>query len=159
MRRRTSLIGLCLVTLLGATPSPAAAGEWRPFEGDVKAIWDNIFLGLVAPPAKFTGGGPVTHMGKTKQVGTLFLQAAVAPGIYPGNGAVTITAEDGDKLTFVYGGLLDANTGVGSGTFIFTGGTGKFAHATGGGTFYAEIDLSLPTLQPMTVDLDGRIKF
>jgi hypothetical protein len=98
-------------------------------------------------------------MGRTKQVGTLVLDQAIAPNIYPGSGSVTITAEDGDKLTFVYGGLLDANDGVGSGTFIFTGGTGKFAHATGGGIFYAEIDLSVPTNQPMTVDLDGRIKF
>jgi hypothetical protein len=159
MRRRAGLMGLSLVILLGATASPAAAGDWRPFTGDVKATWDNIFLGLVAPPANFTGGGPVTFMGRTKQVGTLVLDQAIAPGIYPGSGSVTITAEDGDKLTFVYGGLLDANDGVGSGTFIFTGGTGKFAHATGGGIFYADIDLSVPTNQPMTVDLDGRIKF
>ena len=157
MRRRTTLIAPCLLVLLGVNPLPA--GEWKPFAGDVKATWDNIFLGLANPPAKFTGGGPVTFMGETQQTGTLVLQPAIAPGIYPGSGAVTITGANGDKLYFVYGGLLDAETGIGSGTFIFTGGTGKFANATGGGIFFAEIDLSLPMLQPMTVDLDGRIKF
>jgi hypothetical protein len=37
---------------------------------------------------------------------------------------------------------LNAATGEGTGTFTFTGGTGRFADATGGGTFDALIDLA-----------------
>jgi hypothetical protein len=157
MRRPASLLALGLLLTLGTLPSPAAAP--RPFAGRVTAVWDNIFDGLFAPPANFAGGGPVTHMGNTKQKGTLVLQAPIAPGLFPGSGSVTITAANGDTVTFDYVGLLDALTGEGFGTFTFTGGTGRFAGATGGGTFDALIDLSLPSNQPMTVVLDGMISY
>ena len=98
-------------------------------------------------------------MGNTKQKGTLVLEAPIAPGLFPGSGSVTITAANGDKVSFDYVGLLDALTGEGFGTFTFTGGTGRFAGATGGGTFNALIDLSVPTDQPMNVVLEGTISY
>jgi hypothetical protein len=158
MRRPASLFSLCLLLVLGADVSPAAA-ESLPFHGNVSATWDNIFDGLFAPPANFEGGGPVTHMGNTTQTGTLYLEAPNSDGLFPGYGSVTITAANGDQLTFDYEGLLNPLTGEGYGTFTFTGGTGRFAGATGGGTFDASIDVSLPDDQPMTVVLDGTINF
>jgi hypothetical protein len=159
MLRRVGLLGLSLALCLGLAASRSSADEPLPFYGRVTATWDNIFNGLFAPPATFEGGGPVTHMGKTKQSGTLTLEAPIAPGIFPGFGSVTITAANGDQLTFDYEGLLNAATGEGTGTFTFTGGTGRFADATGGGTFDALIDLSLPTKQTMSVVLDGEISY
>jgi hypothetical protein len=158
MLRRACVFGI-LVVLMVVSASPADDDHSRPFHGRVAATWDNIFDGLFAPPAEFAGGGPVTHMGNTKQTGTLILEAPVAPGIFPGYGSVTITAANGDQLTFDYVGLLYEATGEGIGTFTFTGGTGRFEHASGGGTFDAMIDLSLPVDQPMTVVLDGRISY
>jgi len=157
-RRSARLLALCLLVVFGAAAPPAVAEE-RPFAGRVAATWDNIFDGLFAPPATFAGGGPVTHMGLTQQQGTLVLEAPIADGVFPGYGSVTITAANGDQLTFDYVGLLFAATGEGVGTFTFTGGTGRFANATGGGTFDALIDLSLPADQPMTVVLSGKIDF
>jgi hypothetical protein len=159
MTRRSSLlvftVGLAIVTGI----SPVTAGNARPFHGNVTATWDNIFNGLFAPPANFVGGGPVTHMGNTKQTGTLVLEPPDANGIFPGSGSVTITAANGDQVTFDYVGFLDSQTGEGTGTFTFTGGTGRFAGATGQGTFDALIDLSLPANQPMKVTLDGEISY
>ena len=152
---RARLLGLTFLLLVSA---PAVAAD-RPFKGSVSATWDNIFLGLVAPPATFLGGGPTTHMGKTIQTGNLFLEAPIGPGVFPGYGTVTITAANGDSVTFDYVGILNALTGEGTGTFLFTGGTGRFANVTGSGTFYALIDTSLPDNQPMTVELDGTIDF
>jgi hypothetical protein len=157
MRRFSRLIAPCLLLVLTGSELPASAV--RPFKGNVTATWDNIFLALVAPPAHFAGGGPVTHMGMTTQAGTLVLEAPIAPGVFPGHGSVTITAANGDTVSFDYVGLLFADTGEGVGTFTFTGGTGRFAHVSGSGTFDAQIDLSLPDHQPMTVVLDGRISF
>ena len=55
--------------------------------------------------------------------------------------------------------MLFAATGEGIGTFTFSGGTGRFATATGEGNFYALIDLSISADQPMTVVLDGTISY
>jgi hypothetical protein len=157
MRRCTRLIAPCLLILLAVNPT--SASPTRPFAGYVTATWDNIFLALVAPPAHFNGGGPVTYMGQTSQAGTLTLEPAIATDIYPGFGAVVITGANGDKLNLYYSGLLDAENGIGFGTFVLRGGTGRFAHATGSGILFAQIDLSLPDHQPMTVVLDGKISF
>jgi hypothetical protein len=159
MTYRIRLLGVALCLMLATSLAPAGAKDAVPFKGRVTATWDNIFDGLFAPPATFAGGGPVTHMGDTEQEGTLVLGLPVAPGVFPGYGSVTITAANGDKVTFDYVGLLYAGTGEGVGTFSFTGGTGRFAKATGGGTFVALIDLSLPVDQPMTVVLDGNIDY
>ncbi len=159
MRHPTSFVSLCLLLVLGAGASPAAAKS-LPFHGRVEATWDNVFDAFGPDGATFEGGGPVTHMGNTTQTGILFLSPVPnAQGLYPGHGSVTITAANGDELTFDYEGLLNPLTGEGTGTFTFTGGTGRFAHATGGGTFDALIDLSLPEDQPMTVTLDGKIDY
>ena len=161
---RSYFVGLLLATLAISSlapidASPAAAEGPRPFHGDVVATWDNIFNGLFAPPATFTGTSLVTHMGRTAQQGTLVLGTPDENFVAPGSGFVTMTAANGDELTFYYEGLLYAQTGEGIGTFTFTSGTGRFASATGGGTFYALIDTSLPENQPMTVVLDGQIDF
>jgi hypothetical protein len=94
-------------------------------------------------------------MGNTLQSGALNLGAPVAPSSFPGSGSVTITAANGDQVTFDYEGFLNALTGEGTGTF--TGGTGRFAGATGGGTFEALIDLSLLANQTLRVTLEGEI--
>ena len=126
-------------------PTATAKDGFRPFQGRVVTNWDNIFKALPppfptsAPPATFTGTSQDTHLGRAAQSGNLTLQLPIAPGVFPGSGSVTITAANGDKLTFDYTGLLDPSTGVGRGTFNFTGGTGRFAGATGSGTFYAQI--------------------
>jgi hypothetical protein len=148
-----------LALLLVAAGTAPAKPEPLPFKGRVKAVWDNIFLGLVAPPATFVGSGQVTHMGNTAQTGDLVLMPTPDPFVFTGFGSVTITAANGDTLTFDYEGELFAATGEGIGTFTFTGGTGRFANATGDGTFYALINLSLPVNQPMTVTLNGTISF
>jgi hypothetical protein len=162
MARRLGFAGLALLALnIGGASTALAAGP-RPFQGRVVAAWDNVYAAL--PPsfggiglARFEGGGPVTHMGKTAQVGSLSLGDPVGLGVFPGSGTVTITAANGDSVTFDYVGFLDAGTGQGVGTFAFTGGTGRFAGATGQGTFFAEIDLTQPANQAMTVILDGTI--
>jgi hypothetical protein len=147
-----------------AIPAPATAENPRPFKARVTAQWDNVFAAL--PPslggaglANFLGTGQVTHLGKAGQEGSLTLEEPVAPGVFPGSGSVTMTAANGDTLTFDFFGCLNAATGEGIGTFKFTGGTGRFANASGCGTFDALIDLSQRMAQDMTVILDGQIRY
>jgi hypothetical protein len=130
-----------------------------PFHAEGTATWDNILNGLFAPPANFEGSGTATHLGNFTQSGTLFLGPPDANFVFPGFGSVTFVAANGDTVNFDYEGFLNGVTGEGTGTFTFTGGTGRFAGASGGGTFDALIDLSFATGQPMTVTLDGEISY
>jgi hypothetical protein len=159
-----------LLTGLGLMAAAASAKPAKPvdlpFKGKVTAQWDNVFNALPdeesedsSNTAYFTGISQVSHMGRAIQQGSLSLDWPDDEGIYPGAGEVTITAANGDELTFWFEGSLNAATGEGWGDFWFTGGTGRYANATGGGQFQAMIDLSQPENQSMTVILDGRIRY
>ena len=67
---------------------PAEVSEWKLLEGETNGKWDNVFVGLENPPARFAGHGDCSYLGKTRQTGTLVIQPATAPGIYPASGAV-----------------------------------------------------------------------
>jgi hypothetical protein len=142
----------------------ADGADDRPFRLAGTATWDDIFAAL--PPAfgglgtaSFEGVAQVTHLGRVEQSGVLALGAPIAPGIFPGAGSVVLVAANGDELRFDYSGLLDASTGIGAGSLTFTGGTGRFADASGSGTFVAHIDLSAPAEQHMDVVIDGEIDY
>jgi hypothetical protein len=158
MTRRTHLICVAFCLVLASSLSLAGDKCAVPFKGRVKATWDNIFDAQFALPASLAGGGPVTHMGDIEQAETLVLGPPIAEGVFPGYGFLTITAANCDKLSLEYGGPLYAETREGVGTFTFTGGTGRFADVTGAGNFYALIDLSFATEQPMSFFLHGEIR-
>jgi hypothetical protein len=158
---RAALLGCTalLALALAFAASPACAKGPVPFKGRGTATWDNVFFALAAPPAHFAGVANVSHLGNITQTGTLTLQAPTAPHIFPGSGSVTFVAANGDTVTFSYQGTLNDVTGKGVGTFTFTSGTGRFTGVTGGGTFSALIDLTVPIGQSMTVALDGKIDY
>lgn len=162
--RRAALFGLALLVINAVNGLSATAKPPRPFGGRVVAKWDNVFNALPDPLlplriAKFTGTSQMLHMGRSSQEGTLRLGELNLIGLYPGSGTVTITAANGDKVTFTYEGFLNPSTGVGSGPLEIVSGTGRFAGATGSGTFYAVIDVSNSANQAMTVLLDGVINY
>jgi hypothetical protein len=160
MLRRLRRVGLVLVLAAAAAGDLAMAQGSRPFKGNCIATWDNVFLGFTPAGATFQGVGEVAHLGRAEQSGDLYLEPLDEHLVAPGHGTVTLTAANGDQLTFEFEGLLHGQTGEGIGTLTFTGGTGRFAHASGHGTFYALIDLSNPSGgQAMTVELDGEINY
>ena len=83
--------------------------------------------------AEPTGSGNATHLGMFTNTGKVsFTPDASNPNILHPSGGGIFTAADGDKLNFVIiTGALDLTTGIGTGDFDFTGGTGRFANATG----------------------------
>ena len=63
---------------------------------------------------------------------------------------VTFVAANGDELFAVFDGAFYDDAGDSAGTFTITGGTGRFAGATGWGTFLSFDDGA-------EVDFDGEI--
>ncbi len=156
--RRAALFGFALLVINAVGAISASAQSPRPFGGRVVAKWDNVYSALGGGTANFAGTSQMLHMGRSSQAGTLSLGAPTPNGL-PGSGTVTITAANGDTVTFTYTGFLNPYTGEGSGPLKIVGGTRRFAGATGVGSFYAVIDLTTPVNQGMTVLLDGVINY
>lgn len=120
-----------IALLLGAMPVTAVG---RPFalNGNGLATFVTDGAGNIIG-ADVTASGTATHLGLFTSVGRLvFTPDPNNPNIIHPSGEATITAANGDKLTFVLeNGELDVTTGVAHGTFRFTGGTGRFEGASG----------------------------
>ena len=121
-----------MFTLLVGTLAVTATE--RPFSLNGKGVAIPIIDGngnvVGAEP---TGSGNATHLGMFTNTGKVsFTPDSSNPNILHPSGGGVFTAADGDKLNFVIiTGALDLTTGIGTGDFEFTGGTGRFANATG----------------------------
>ena len=133
MKRSLSL-KILVLTLTLLVGSLAVTATERPFSLNGTGIAIPILDGngnvVGAEP---TGSGNATHLGMFTNTGHVdFTPDAANPAILHPSGGGVFTAANGDKLNFVIiSGALDLTTGIGTGDFDFTGGTGRFANATG----------------------------
>ena len=77
------------------------------------------------------GIGTATHLGAITVARTATLTATSTPGVFAFNGEATLTAATGERLTSTITGTLNAPTGHADLVYQWTGGTGRFEHATG----------------------------
>src|SRR5512133_2639243 len=135
MRKVIMVAGLVLAlgVLAPATALGKAAGTDRPFSDHVTGT-TVLDLGDLS----FTGDttGVASHLGKV----TLHVEGVVTPtgpNTFTIAGSTVFVAANGDELfaTFSGSGTVDAS-GSSQGTVIttFTGGTGRFANASGSGS-------------------------
>jgi hypothetical protein len=178
MTRRTWLAVLVAATLCLAFAAPAAAkSPVRPFAG----VWhtqDTLIglpQGVPAPDCPSdavlrnygTGEGVFTHLGRTNVAFThcTYMAMGVPDGTFD-QGTVTLTAANGDRLLLRHEGTfhltLNPNPGppFASSTlqthWWVTGGTGRFAHATGSGVGVGRTDEIAST---MTLLLFGSVSY
>ena len=78
-----------------------------------------------------TGTGTATHLGAITVERTATLTATGTPGIFDFKGDAVLTSAQGDQLTTEIDGTFNANTGHADLVYEWTGGTGRFEHATG----------------------------
>jgi hypothetical protein len=132
---------LAVLAVNTTATASAAAVESRPFMAEFTGV------GSFAPtprPGVLTGtgvgSGHATHLGKVNVSTSELLDFTVAPGdVTIRDGRLVMVAANGDELHWTYSGsgpVPDASGGVAfGGVFTITGGTGRFADATGSGTF------------------------
>ncbi len=132
--KRSLFIKLLALTFTLLVGSIAVTATERPFSlngtGVAIPVLDGNGNVVGAEP---TGSGNATHLGMFTNTGHVdFTPDASNPNILHPSGGGVFTAANGDKLNFVIiNGALDLTTGIGTGDFAFTGGTGRFANATG----------------------------
>jgi len=134
MKRRTSAVSLVLVVLaaLGLAGS-LAAGEQVPFRGRLEGTFA---ITPVAPTVVFvllTGTGEATHLGEFAFTVPHFVDVSTGNGV--ATGAYQFTAANGDTLFAAFNGQSTPTTNPDVHhiveTATITGGTGRFADATG----------------------------
>ncbi|MBL8899162.1 MAG: hypothetical protein JNM84_16100 [Planctomycetes bacterium] len=147
---------LCAATVMlaaGLATSVTPSSRPVPF----RAQFDTAFTSVVNFPfvsVSVVGAGEALHMGRTTAATT-----NQVVNLLTGQGTATydLTAANGDVLTVV----LDAmsvflpNGVTFSGTYVVTGGTGRFATATGSGTIDGTALNTGPNSGVGTFELDG----
>ena len=101
--------------------------------------------------ALFTGTGIASHLGRSTNVNniTVLSGPVSCPGGFANKNVETLTAANGDKLMLT--GPHDVGCPIrpgvvhGTGDWTVTGGTGRFAGATGQGTFVGGADFNKGT--------------
>jgi hypothetical protein len=126
MRFHHSAVSACLLLIPMVLPSPGRAGEMKPYEGtfNFTATYIDTTTGFVQGDID----GHETHLGRIEGQ----VEYLVSPdGSFVG--ALVKSAANGDTLKLTTTGQFIP--GGSKGGFTFTGGSGRFQDASGGGTF------------------------
>jgi hypothetical protein len=122
-------LALAVLATLGLT-APAAAKHKVPFRGSLEGFV-TLTLGPTSASADLEATGNAAHLGRFTVSGTGVVDLAANIGVT----TYTFTAADGDTLTATATGYA-MPTGTPEAVYVFetatiTGGTGRFAGATG----------------------------
>lgn len=125
------MLVLALTVLVGSIAVVASERAFSAHETGVAAFITDENGNVVG--AEVTGSGHATHLGQFTNIGKVkFTPNPDNPNIVHPSGEAVLIAADGDKLSLVIeNASMDLTTGIASGQFRFTGGTGRFANATG----------------------------
>ena len=140
MRLIRVIVALTAAVLLTAPPGATAASS-TPFRSDFAA---QASFAETSVPGVFTvttsGAGHASHLGRVTLSTMESLDFAASPGsLVIRDGRLVMIAANGDELRWTYegtGSLPDEDgDSTLTGTFVISGGTGRFSDATGSGTF------------------------
>ena len=131
--RAFAMVGVMSLTVLGGA---------RPFHlvehGRITATprdGSGTVLDVVAE-----GVGTATHLGAITVQRTAVLTATSTPGVFDFKGEATLTAASGERLNTTITGTFNAVNGHADLIYEWTGGTGRFEHATG--TTFWSVDVA-----------------
>ena len=155
-----SIFLLAVVLGVRATTLSVAAADELPFKA---MLTGNAHLSPTDDPAVLrndeTGEGEATHLGHFTWADVEFADFAAIPGGVSVVATFTMTAADGDELYGEFtsvGYFADPQTLVIQGEYEFTGGSGRFADASGSGEIdaFAFLAPGLPFIGTITGSID-----
>jgi hypothetical protein len=126
---RKITVGFTLFALLSLAQPLTADGQVR-FKGNAEGQITSFFPGSDGIAITTLAQGNATHLG----LFTREEQIVLNPNTGTVTGGIVFTAANGDQLTGSVAGGFISQTVV-SGSYTFTGGTGRFENASGGATF------------------------
>ena len=136
--RRLLALSVATLLLIGLSAAPVTAGSDLPFKAkaDVVSLSEPMPIEVCGDPPGFLGQelvltGTATHLGRFDQFEVICLDMRAFP-LVPFVVYGTYTTGNGDELDYFVEGLFNFATGEGTdGGTNFTGGTGRFANASG----------------------------
>jgi hypothetical protein len=132
-------IALGVVVALGLT-GRALAGHAVPIKFDFRCFVD-LNSGSISSTGFGTGG--LGHWTSVEDIDNAVIDPVADRGVYSGTG--TLVTGDGERLFFSFTTSWQLSTGEGTHLFTCTGGTGRYAGASGGGTGNCIVTADLAT--------------
>lgn len=165
--------GAGLMVLCIAAASLAYAGPSRPFKGSLE-LEERIGRltrcpgpqGQPGTGGTLDGTGHASHLGKVQVSGSHCIESE--PGSPPPSfqlldGHMALRAANGDVVLADYSGVFTlATTGnyTFAGQYVITGGTGRFADASGTGVLSGSLQGEVPSFQQaVSIDVEGEIAY
>ena len=152
MTRKRHMLVVMLIAMgtigIAANSASAAAGHQVPFRASYSGT---AAFNSAAGTALFTGTGIASHLGLSTNVNNITVVPGTTscPGGFVNVNKETLIAANGDtlELTGPHDVACPTRPGVvhGTGDWTVTGGTGRFAGATGQGTFDGGADFNKGT--------------
>ena len=138
------LLALVVTTLLASGVREAQSAG--PFKATI-AITESIQPIGTAPcilVGDISGTGQATQLGRVTVVSSDCINPISQTAFSFSSNQLVFTVPNGDQIFAVYNGILTSEDGVGiiSGGYQITGGTGRYAQATGAGTVQGVEDMS-----------------
>ncbi|EXI66598.1 MAG: hypothetical protein AW08_02503 [Candidatus Accumulibacter adjunctus] len=169
MNTQKTLLATGLMAIAIAQPTAWAGPKDVPFKASLAAQEVLALYPADGPCAGFFAQGTTAVIGKASHLGRVagvgsdcikLTHIGPPPSFAFENGELTVTAANGDRLTLSYSGTFIPTAQPPiyaiSGLFQITGGTGRFAHATGSG--FLEGTENISTFQGQ-LELSGKISY
>jgi hypothetical protein len=112
---------------------------------------------FTAAGSTFRGSGNINKFGHVTETGKLFVTPTPHTARDAAHGSIAVTLSGGDQLFVNFTGDVTRG-GVLTGSIAVTGGTGRFANASGSGGISAQINTARNFNAPMLMTIIGTIQ-
>ena len=166
MRVLTRTVGLGAATIAAClvAAAPPSGAESPPLSGSIGGALQVTGVGPNGPTsASYSGTGTVTQLGGALMEGDISIVGpALCPNGFTATHSDTLTASDGSRVSMTITETscprpADPSTYDCTGTYTITGGTGRFASATGSGNWAGSVAFSPNGSATFTTSYSGTL--